>query len=215
MKNYENSISVISGADGPTGVFAGDSESKKSLKEKIQNYIYILKRKKAENKIVANAHTIEEVVAYAVSNYGAVEVNSTDGQYKEQRKSLKESLVLMNRPELLGEMKDIQNPDFSNENETRKFLKKIKDRQEFINKISESEMPMAFHMYEIKIDDSQLEIQIDKIWNIFSVSCCGNRKAMKKLNKILKDLYLYYGVSKEDIREKSDRYLSLLNVLSI
>lgn len=215
MKKSENSISIIGGADGPTCVFKANSESKKSLKMIIQNHIYKSKREKAKKKIVSSVHTIEEVVAYAMKNYGAVEVNTTEWQYEEQRKALKESLVIGKKSELIGEMKDIPIPELSNENETREFLEKLEIRSEMISKIPESEMPMDFHLYEINIGDGRLEIEIDNIWNVFSVSCSGNRKDMKQLNKIIQDLYIYYGVSEEDIREKSDRYLSLLNALTI
>lgn len=215
LKESENSVSIISGADGPTGVYIADNESKKSLKGIIKNHIYKLKQEKAKKKIFAGVHTIEEVVAYAMKNYGAVEVNTTERQYEEQRKALKESLVIEKKSELLGEMKDIPIPDLSNEDETREFLEKLEIRSEIISKIPENEMPMDFHLYEINIGEGRLEIEIDNIWNVFSVSCSGSKKDMKHLNKIMQDLYLYYGVSEKDIREKSDRYLSLINALTI
>ncbi len=38
---------------------------------------------------------------------------------------------------------------------------------------------------------------------------------MRKFRKIAKDLYRYYGVSGKDIAEKTERYYSLLGVLSM
>lgn len=215
MKKSENSISIISGADGPTAVFGVNSKVKKSLKTILHNYIYKLKLKKAKKKLVSDVHTIKELVVYAMKKYGAKEVSVTDRKYEEQRKYHKENLVLMHKLELLGKMKDIQNCDFSNDNAIREFLEKSEIRSQMISKIPDNEINIDFHMYEIKIGNSHIEIKVDNFWNVFSISCSGNKKDIKHLNKILQDLYIYYGVSEEDIREKSDRYLSLLNVLTL
>ena len=67
---------------------------------------------------------------------------------------------------------------------------------------------------EIRIGDDVLEMEIDYIWNIFGVSYSGDRKAMKQFEKISKDLYSYYGVSEDDIKKKTRRYLSLIAELS-
>ena len=60
-----------------------------------------------------------------------------------------------------------------------------------------------------------MEMEIDYHWNIFGISYSGSKNDMKQMKKIAKDLYLYYGVSEEDIRNKSERYHSLLVTLSI
>lgn len=77
------------------------------------------------------------------------------------------------------------------------------------------EFPDASHMYEIKADDYRLEIEMDDTKDTFSVSFSGNKKKRKHFRKIAKDLYLYYGVSENDISQKTERYLSLLGVLSL
>ena len=76
------------------------------------------------------------------------------------------------------------------------------------------DIPMDFHIYEIRMDDSLLEIAIDYINDSFGVSYSGRKKAVRQFHKIAKDLYTYYGVSEEDIHNRSERYLSLLGVLS-
>lgn len=45
---------------------------------------------------------------------------------------------------------------------------------------------MSFHLYEIRIGDGSLEMEIDYIWNIFSISYYGNKKVMKSLRKFQK-----------------------------
>ena len=116
-----------------------------------------------------------------------------DREYIEQIKCLKESLILQHKPELLGEMKT---------------------RSEMIAEMPDSIIPMDFHLYKIEINDNFLEMEIDYTWNIFGMSYSGNKAVMKKFKKIARDLYSYYGVTEEDIINKTERYSSLVTSLS-
>ncbi len=150
------SVAIIGCADGPTSVFIVDENKKLTLKARINNSIYRYKRKRAEKKIVAGTHTLDEMVEYAIKNYGAI---------KSDNKS--------------------------------------------------DEHPDKFRIYEIKAGDNYLEIEIDDNSDTFGVSFSGSKKEMKCFQKIAKDLYIYYGVSEDDIKNKTERYLSLLSVLSM
>lgn len=209
-----SAVSIIGGADGPTSVFIADKSGKKPLKVRIKNHVYKYRRKKMEKMIFACSHTIEEVMAYAYDKYSVVEIDTTQKQYMEQRKCLKESLIIRHKPELLGDMKDVTRPNIYNEDSIRKLHQQIQARSEVIAKIPDYEMPMDFHLYEIRLNDGVLEIEIDYVWDIFSVSYNGSKKVMKRLKRITQDLYIYYGVTEEDIRNKSKRYSSLLTILS-
>ena len=164
--------------------------------------------------IVANPHSLSETVQYAKDKYELTETAPADREYIEQIKCLKESLILQYEPELLGEMKDIPVPDFSNEASVKEYLGKIKIRNEMIAEMPDSIIPMDFHLYKIRIDDDFLEMEIDYTWNIFGMSYSGNKAVMKKFKKISRDLYSYYGVTEEDIKNKTKRYLSLVTNLS-
>lgn len=216
MKKEKNktAVSIIGGADGPTSVFTAGRTQKRPLKVKIRNSIYRFKRAKAEKKIVAGEHTLEELVQYAKNNYNLTQTPSSERKYIEQLKNLKVSLILQYKPELLGEMENISRPDISNEEDIREYLRKIEARNEMIDKMPKSLIPMDFHLYEIRIGEDSLEIAIDYIWNIFGISYSGNRKAVKCFEKISKDLHLYYGVSEEDIKKKTKRYSTLVTALS-
>lgn len=152
----KTSVSIIGGADGPTSVYIAGRTGKKPIKAKIWNYIYKFRRNKAEKQIVAGAHTLEEVVAYAIDTYHAVEV----------------------------------------------------DKEPYDGFVD-------FRVYEMNVDDGCLEMELDYIAKIFGVSYSGNKRVMKQLKKIAQDLYLYYGVTEEDIKNKSERYSSLLAILSM
>ena len=209
-----SAVSIIGGADGPTSVFLAGRTGKRPLKIRIRNFLYKCKRKQVAKRIVPSAHTLEEVITYAKTKYSAVEIDKTRHNYIEQRKSLKESLIITHKPDLLGDMKDIPKPTDYTEESVREFYNHLESRRKMISQIPDEKMPMDFHIYEITIDDGRMEMEIDYKWDIFGISYSGSKKVMKELRKIACDLYLYYGVTKEDIENNSKRYSSLLTTLS-
>ena len=112
-------------------------------------------------------------------------------------------------------MKDIPLPDYFNEASVIEYFGKIKTRSEMIAEMPDSIIPMDFHLYKIRIDDDFLEMEIDYTWNIFGMSYSGNKAVMKKFKKISGDLYSYYGVTEEDIKNKTKRYSLLVTNLSL
>ena len=116
---------------------------KQPLKIRIKNSIYRYKRKKVEKTIVANPHSLSETVQYAKDKYELTETAPADREYIEQIKCLKESLILQYEPELLGEMKDIPVPDFSNEASVKEYLGKINTRSEMIAEMPDSIIPIV------------------------------------------------------------------------
>ena len=215
MKGKSKSgVSIIGGADGPTSIFIAGRAQKRPLKVRIRSILYRFKRKRAEKKVVAGEHTLDELVQYAKNSYNLIETNSSERKYIEQQNNLKESLILQHKPEILGEMKDIPKPNIYNEKSIREYLYKIEARREMIAEMPDNVIPMKFHLYEIRIGDDSLEMDIDYIWNIFAISYSGNKKVMKQFQKISKDLYIFYGVSEDDIKKKTERYLSLVTALS-
>lgn len=202
-------VSVIGGADGPTSIFIAGKTGKRPLKERVRRYFYQRRRKRVEGKIKPGAHTLQEVTAYAVEKYHAVEMPEQRMSYIEQRKYLKESLIITNKPELLGGMKEIPKPEVYNEDTIREMQRQIQLRSEMIADMPDDVIPMDFHIYEIHVDEGWMEIAIDHLWNILECSYSGN----KKVKEMAKDIYLYYGVMQEDVENKSKRYSSLVNML--
>ncbi len=102
MGKGAGSVSIIGGADGPTSFFIAGKGGKMKFTIRIQNYFRKLKRNRIKRRITVNPHTIEEVVELLKREYGAVEVSQQSYNYLEQKKSLKTSLVMCHRPDLLG-----------------------------------------------------------------------------------------------------------------
>ena len=94
------------------------------------------------------------------------------------------------------------------------FLNKMKARSEMIAQLPDDVIPMDFHLHEIRIGDDCLEVEVDYIWNIFAVSYSGSKAVVKKFKEISRDLYSYYGVTEEDIKNKTERYSALVTELS-
>lgn len=209
------SIAIIGGADGPTSVFVAGRKKGIPLKHRIKNRIYKWKGKRAARRITPGDHTLAEVVSYAVHKYDAVEVDISQRKYALQRNCLKESLIGRYKPELLGELAEVIRPDEYTSETVKVLQDQFLARRKRVEDISEEQMPMNFHIYEISLDDGSLEMEIDYRWNVFGISYSGSKKTMKRMKEIAKDLYLYYGVSEEDIRQKSERYHSLLATLSV
>ena len=211
----KESIAIIGGADGPTSVFVAGRKKGIRIKHRIKNRIYRWKGKRAAKRITAGERTLTEVVTYAVKEYDAVEADITQRKYATQKNCLKESLISRYRPELLGELAEVSRPDDYTPETVKALQEQFQARREKVKAISEEAMPMDFHIYEICLGDGRLEMEIDYHWNTFGISYSGSKKSMKRMKEIAKDLYLYYGVSEEDIRKKSERYHSLLATLSV
>lgn len=150
------SVGIIGGADGPTCVFVAGKGVKLPLRVRISNRLHRRRRRRAERKITAGTHTLEETAAYAMDIYGAVKASEN----------------------------------------------------------TEAHTPPSC-VYEIRSNGDCLEVEIDYSKETIGVSFSGSKRAMKRFRKIAKDLYAYYGVSENDISKKTERYLSLLGILSM
>lgn len=215
IEKSARAVSVIGGADGPTSIFIAGKTKKLSLKLWIKNRYYQHKRGKVAKKIIPNSHSLQEVIQYIQDAYGAVEVSKESHNYREQYKDLKASLILQHKPELLGELAEIKRPTDCDEKSFRDFFEQAELRSQKAISIPEELFSMDFHVYEIMVPDvGRIEFGIDTKWDIFGDSYSGSKKGMKELEKISKDVHMYYGVTAEDIRDKTKRYSVLLTVLS-
>ena len=211
----KGTVGIIGGADGPTSVFVAGRKKRVSIKGCIRNKIYEWKRNCATKKITAGERSLDEVIIYAAKKYQAAEIDATTRRYVSQKNCLKESLISRYKPELLGNLAELTRADEYTPETLKTLEEQFLARRKMAQEIPDEQMPMDFHIYEICIDNGSLEMEIDYRWNIFGISYSGSKKSMKRMKEIAKDLYLYYGVSEEDIRQKSERYHSLLATLSV
>ena len=126
---------------------------------------------------------------------------------------------MRHRPDLLGELMDLKPPKgaYSENMEAWKtFWDKLKEREKRANEIADDVFPIDFHMYEIRCaENGRLQVGVEMVWQTLDGSFSGNKKSMKQLRKLMKRIYLYYGVTAEDIKKETERYTSLLAMLSL
>ena len=214
MGRGAGSISIIGGADGPTSIFIAGKGGKVKLKTRIQNYFRKIKRNRIKRRITANPHTVEEVVELLKQEYGAVEVSQQSHNYREQKKCLKASLIMRHRPDLLGKLMNLEPPEGENIESLKAFWEQTQERERQAEKITDDIFPIDFHIYEVNWQENGwMQIGIENVWQVLDVSCNGDKKTMKQLRNLSKKIYLYYGVTAEDIKNETERYKSLLGVL--
>ena len=213
-KNDKSVISIIGGADGPTSIFIAGRTGKRPLKVRIKNWIYCQKRRRIAVKIRPNPHTLKQVTAFMKMEYGAAEVSKESRQYQERKASLREGLIIQNRPELLEGLEEIKRHEVFTKKAMEEMSIRIKRRSEAIARIPDEQFTMDFHVYEIIIEGGRMEIEVDYLWDILGISYSGNKRAMRELKKMGRRLYVYYGVTKEDIRDETKRYSALLTGLA-
>lgn len=220
-KNSASTIGIIGGADGPTSVFiAGKVNGRKlpffkRMKQKWNLYHYKKRRAKVEKSIESNPHTLDEVMEYICDKYSATEISTDSKRYLRQKKYMKESLILRFSPELLGDLKKIEPPKNTDDKTLQEFMEKVNERTEMAGQVSDKLFPIDYHIFEMHFEGiGDIHFEIEKIHHILSGSYSGKKKGMKKLAKVNKDIYQYYGVTKKDIEEKSERYSTLVTVLA-
>ena len=62
-------------------------------------------------------------------------------------------------------------------------------------------------------ENCMMQIGVETVWQMLDGSFSGDKQTMKQLRKLYKKMYLYYGVTAEDIKNETERYKSLLGVL--
>ncbi len=214
-KKKAAAVSIIGGADGPTSVFIAGKTKKKSLKEKIRQRHILRKREKAASAIKAEPHSFDELVLYLQNKHHASELSKQSVSYQEQYKCVKESLILHYQPELLGDLAKIADLKGRDRASIEEALRQARLRSEAAQAVSDGQFPIDFHLYRICTKRGMIEFAVERRWGLISCSYSGSKEEMKRLKAICRDVYLYYGVTEEDIRNQTDRYQELVSVLAI
>ena len=86
-------------------------------------------------------------------------------------------------------------------------------RQKKTEEVPEELFSLDYYCFERKTKGAHMEIQLESRFGYIGGGVSG--KFISKYHKIYKDVYKYYGVSKEDIANNSKRYQNLLRQLAI
>ena len=85
--------------------------------------------------------------------------------------------------------------------------------QEKANEVPEELFSLEYYYFEKEENEVHMEIQLESRYSYIGGGASG--KFISKFHKIYKDIYKYYGVSEDDIRNNTNRYQNLLRTLSM
>lgn len=214
----EKHTEIIGGADGPTTVFFANREQKPTLTQRIRRSINKAKRHFVEKRIVPGAHSFEEVEKYLKSKYGFEEIDASDAGFIEEYEEMRTSFLFRYRPDLVeGCETDI---DISASDDKEEIYSRIKEKIEKERSIAAS-LPkdvfdIDFHKYVKNGKDvnESMHVLIERKYGYLAGGAQGSKAFLRKWNRIYKDIYRYYGVSEDDIRNRTGRYKDLVIAIS-
>lgn len=214
MGKSRGSGAAIGGADGPTAVAVIKKNPKLTLMQKLEKCRYKIKRAYIERTIKANSHTLDEVMDYIVDVHGFVEIK--DDEMRQAYEELRASFILQYAPELLGEYATMPRLKSESKEDIQAHIKQFQVRQQMAMEIPVAEFDIDFHKFQIASDDinDNMYITIEKRFAYIGGGASGNKKEMRKFQRIFRDVHKYYGVTSEDIEIKSKRYEQVVRALT-
>ena len=204
---------IISKADGPTSYFVLSRNNKLTLKQKLQKTRFELKKKWIEKHISAKEHTMEEVCQYVQDKYGFQEVTTERAGIQYEYEEMRASFMMTHAPELLGEYAKHPELKGHSEEEIREYMAQVEAIKEVARNVPKDKFDIDFHKFEKKIGDTDMHIIIEKKYDHIGGGASGE-KSIKDFHKIFKDVYRYYGVTEEDITNKTKRYNMVVRTLA-
>ena len=208
------STGIIRGADGPTAVSVIKRNSKLTLKQKIGRLKYNVKRAYVEATIKAKGHSIDEVMDYIVNVHGFSEI--VNDEVHQEYEELRASFILQYAPELLDEYATMPKLKSESKEDIQAHIKQFQVRQQMAREIPTTEFDIDFHKFQIAFDDinDNMYIIVEKRYAYIGGGVSGDKKVMRRFHRIFKDVHRYYGVTDEDIKNKTKRYEQVIRALT-
>lgn len=209
-------ISRIEGSDGPTSIFiAGRNTGPITLRQRLQRFINRTRRRYIEEHIEADPHSIEQVCEYIVKKLGYVELSKEDSKYQEDYKEMRASYLIQYEPELLGSLAHISDLTEQSEEAINYYLSQLKLQQEAAKKVPVEFFDIDLHIYTKENGDNESHIIVEKTRNYIGGGASGKTKTVRRHNCEYKKVYKYYGVSDEDIQNKTERFEEVVRMLAL
>ena len=207
-------MSVIGKSDGPTAVTVIKRNSKLTWKQKLEKCKYKIKRAYVEHTIKAKGHSLDEVIDYIINKHGFVEIDNDEVRF--ERDEMRASLIMQYAPELLGEYATMPRLKSESKEDIEGHIKQFQVRQQRAMEVPISEFDIDFHKFQISHEDinDNMYINIEKRFAYIGGGVSGDKKVMRRFHRIFKDVHRYYGVTAEDIKNKSKRYEQVIRALS-
>ena len=205
---------MIGKSDGPTAVTVIKKNSKLTWKQKLEKCKYKIKRAYVEHTIKDKSHSLDEVIDYIINKHGFVEIDNDEVHF--ERDELRASFIMQYAPELLGEYATMPPLKSESREDIEAHMKQFQIRKQRAEEVPVSEFDIEFHKFQISFDDinDNMYIIIEKRFDYIGGGVSGDKKQMRRFHRIFKDVHRYYGVTAEDIKNKSKRYEQVIRALS-
>lgn len=216
MKKDTNMLPVSNGGDGPTSVFLLKRNAKPTWKQKIQKCKYKIKRTHVEKTLKPESHTLDEVMTYMERVHGLAELAKDSPEVKEEYNQMRAAFMIQYAPDLMGEYAERPQLMGETQEDIRAHFAQIQLQMQKASEIPTTEFDIDFHKFQKSFDDinDNIHIIIEKRFGYIGGGASGNKKIIKKFQRMYKDIHRYYGVTAEDIRTKSKRYQNVVRALS-
>lgn len=213
MKKSASAVSIIGGADGPTSVFLLKRNPKLTVRQKLQRFKYNMKKAYVEKTLKAGGHTLDEVMVYLVKVHGFVELDKEE--IMEEYNEMRASFLIQHAPELLGEYATLPELKSESQEDLLEYMRQAQERTEKAKEIPATEFDIDFHKFQISFEDinDNIHFLIEKRFGYIGGGASGNKKIVKRFQRLDKEIHRYYGVTEEDIRTKSQRYKDVVRAL--
>ena len=207
-------MSVIGKSDGPTSVTVIKRNSKLTWKQKLEKCKYKIKRAYVEHTIKAKGHSLDEVIDYIINKHGFVEIDNDEVRF--ERDEMRASFIMQYAPELLGEYATMPGLKSESKEDIQAHIREFQERQQRAMEIPIEKFDIDVHKFQISFEDinDNMYIIVEKRFAYIGGGVSGDKKVMRRFHRIFKDVHRYYGVTAEDIKNKTKRYEQVIRALT-
>ena len=207
-------MSVIGKSDGPTAVTVIKRNSKLTLKQKLEKCKYKIKRAYVEHTIEAKGHSLDEVIDYIINKHGFVEIDNDEVRFEHDE--MRASFIMQYAPELLGEYATMPQLKSESKEDIQAHIREFQERQQRAMEIPIEKFDIDVHKFQISFEDinDNMYIIVEKRFAYIGGGVSGDKKVMRRFHRIFKDVHRYYGVTAEDIKNKTKRYEQVIRALT-
>lgn len=126
---------------------------------------------------------------------------------------MRASFITQYNPKLLGEYARIPRLKDESPEAITEHMQRIKEQKQQALAVSKELFDVDVHVFVKKVpDEDDIKIIIETKYGYMGGSACGDR-AIKELDAIMAKLHQYYGVTQEDIDNRTRRYKDLVCAL--
>lgn len=218
MSKAASSVSIIGGSDGPASIFlVGKKYREKNPIKRFKQLYHIKKHQYKLNRvkkfIQPGAYTLEDTICYMEETFGIREADFTSPYYDVNRREMRFALVQRERIDLLPKQPELD--EIHDKEAVAGWLSELdeweKQARAIVEKLPPEVLNMDYRLFVLdKGEDGSMQVDMEMNRGLMQVQYSGTG-----FGSIQKAIYLYYGVSKEDITDKTERYQNLVTVLAL